>query len=53
MAVPGRVRAGLEGDQAAGSMRRCLSSEQGLNANRVGKNGRQAHSEEPVSRCAQ
>jgi hypothetical protein len=50
MAVPGRVRAGLEGDQAAGSMRRSLSSEQGLNANRASKSvGR------PIlrSRCAQ
>ena len=37
MAVPSRACAGLEGDQAAGSMRRCLSSEQELNANRASK----------------
>jgi hypothetical protein len=37
MAVPSRACAGLEGDQAAGSMRRCLSSEQWLNANSASK----------------
>jgi hypothetical protein len=37
MAVPSRACVGLEGDQTAESMRRCLSSEQGLNANRASK----------------
>src|SRR5580700_10673591 len=37
MAVPSRARAGFEGDQAAGCVRRCHSCKQRLNANRASK----------------